>query len=218
MATLYHYVHCPYCIRVRMALGYLNINYSSKVLTYDDETTPKSLSGVKMLPIWQRDDGTSLNESLDIISELDVENKIEKSFLSDSKKMEWIEGHLNLLASNVHNLAMPYWVWSAEFSPSARQYFEDKKSKKRGPFKALAKQRSQFEEALHKDLKRLEGELSPWFLGPEFSLADIMLASHLWGMYVVPEFRFSDKIHSYLQTVKRITRFDYHADFWRESD
>jgi glutaredoxin 2 len=197
-----------------MTLGFLGEKYLSKVLPYDDEKTPIDLTGTKMLPIWQRSDGTSMNESLDIIKELDRDNRIQKDFLNDAKKVEWVEGWLNLLGSNVHNLAMPYWVWTPEFNENSRSYFENKKSKKRGPFNQLAQRRAEFEEAIHKDLARLEGELDPWLLGKEFSLADIMLAAHIWGLYVVPEFRFSDKVHAYLQSVKRACRFDYHADFW----
>ena len=202
MSTLYHYVHCPYCVRVRMTLGFLGEKYLSKVLPYDDEKTPIELTGTKMLPIWQRADGSSMNESLDIIKEVDRDNRIAKGFLNDANKVEWIEGWLNLLGSNVHNLAMPYWVWLPEFNQQSRTYFENKKSKKRGPFNQLAQKRPEFEEAIHKDLARLEKELNPWFLGSEFSLADIMLAAHIWGLYVVPEFRFSDKVHAYLQSVK----------------
>lgn len=197
-----------------MALGFLNINYTSRVLDYDDEKTPIDLTGTKMLPIWQKANGKSLNESLDIINEIDSDNQIEKSFLSDTTKVDWVEGWLTQLGSSVHNLAMPYWVWTPEFTPSARAYFEKKKSAKRGPFNQLAQKRAQFEETLNKDLAKLERELNPWFLGSEFTLADIMIAAHLWGMYVVPEFRFSDKVHSYLQSVKRACKFDYHADFW----
>ena len=34
---LYHYVHCPFCVRVRLALGFLNIPFESHVIAYDDE-------------------------------------------------------------------------------------------------------------------------------------------------------------------------------------
>src|SRR5690606_13164676 len=146
-----------------------------------------------------RADGSAINESLDIINELDEHNKISKDFLKNEKKLEWIEGWLSLLGSNVHNLAMPYWIWTPEFTPNAREYFENKKSKKRGPFNLLAQRRSEFEEKIHSDLKRFENELSPWIFD-EFSLADIMVAAHLWGLYVVPEFHFSDKMHAYLQS------------------
>ncbi len=211
MSILYHYVHCPYCIRVRMTLAFLGENYRDQVLQYDDESTPLELTGVKMLPIWQDKNGKSMNESLDIIKALDKDNRIPALKQADNEELEnW----LSKLGSNVHNLAMPYWVWSPEFNESSRIYFEAKKSKKRGPFKELAKKRADFEKLIVKDLVDFESNLTPWFKSEEFTLADIMVAAHLWGLFVVPEFRFSDKMHSYLMAVKSKTKFDYHAPFW----
>lgn len=214
--TLYHYVHCPFCIRVRMTLGFLNKTYSSKVLPYDDEATPIKLSGVKMLPIWQRADSSVLNESLEIIQDLDQDNSLALDFLTDEKALEQLQNCLTKLGTNVHNLAMPYWRWTPEFTPTAREYFEVKKAVKRGPLNLLAQRRDEFERPMKKDLIELTSKLTPWYLGQQFSIADIMIASHLWGLYVVPEFRFSDEMHLYLQSVKAKTRFNYHADFWRD--
>ena len=69
--TLYHYVHCPYCVRVRMALGYLNLDFISKVLPYEDVATPLSLIGNKMLPILANNQEV-LKESLDIIKQYEL--------------------------------------------------------------------------------------------------------------------------------------------------
>lgn len=194
-----------------MTLAFLDENYRDLVLQYDDESTPLKLTGVKMLPIWQDKSGKAMNESLDIIKHLDKNNKIPALKQIDQEELEnW----LSTLGSNVHNLAMPYWVWTPEFNESSRSYFEAKKSKKRGPFKELAKNRNHFEEQIIKDLTDFESNLTPWYKSDEFTLADIMVAAHLWGLFVVPEFRFSDKMHSYLMAVKSKTKFDYHAPFW----
>jgi len=194
-----------------MTLAFLDENYRDQVLQYDDESTPLKLTGVKMLPIWQDKSGKAMNESLDIIKHLDKDNRIPALKQADNEELEnW----LSKLGSNVHNLAMPYWVWTPEFKESSRNYFEAKKSKKRGPFKELAKNRNHFEEQIIKDLKYFESNLTPWYKSEEFTLADIMVAAHLWGLFVVPEFRFSDKMHSYLMAVKSKTKFDYHAPFW----
>ena len=194
-----------------MTLAFLDENYRDQVLQYDDESTPLKLTGVKMLPIWQDKSGKAMNESLGIIKHLDKDNRIPALKQADNEELEnW----LSKLGSNVHNLAMPYWVWTPEFKESSRNYFEAKKSKKRGPFKELAKNRNHFEEQIIKDLKYFESNLTPWYKSEEFTLADIMVAAHLWGLFVVPEFRFSDKMHSYLMAVKSKTKFDYHAPFW----
>lgn len=210
--TLYHYVHCPFCVRVRMAMGFLGLKYQSKILPYDDESTPKRLTGVKMLPIMEID-GVAMNESLDIIEKLDVDQQLRFDDLKQSR--EHIENLLEKIGSLVHNLAMPYWIYTPEFSESSRQYFEAKKSAKRGPFKHLVWRRQEFEEPLQLLLKELELSLTPFYHSKHFGITDIMLAAHLWGLYIVPELQLPTGIHNYLQKIKQLTQFNYHEDFWK---
>lgn len=213
MNVLYHYVHCPYCVRVRMASGFLKIPYQSQVVRYDDEELPVKLCGKKMLPIMQFADGVSTNESLDIIKKLDDSNKLGFSHLQ-SLGVEKVEELLNKIGSPVHNLCMPYWVWTSEFDAESRQYFEKKKSVKRGPFKALGQRRLQFEMELKMMLRDLETNFTPYYKSKGLTVVDIMLASHLWGLYILPEFRFTQKLHEYLQTIKDKCDFNYHKDFF----
>ena len=212
--TLYHYVHCPFCVRVRMALGYLKLPYQSVVVPYDDENTPLKLTGVKMLPIMEID-GKAMNESLDIIALLDKENKLKIHEMKNSSEYPEFEALLGRLGSDVHSLAMPYWIWTPEFNDSSRAYFQKKKEVKRGPFKDLVKKQVQFADTIRLELDNLEKNLRPFYRSDKFSAYDILIASHIWGLYVVPEFQFSEGLHRYLQTVKGICEFNYHQDFWR---
>jgi glutaredoxin 2 len=211
---LYHYVHCPYCIRVRLALGYLGYEYSSIVVPYDDEKTPVSLAGVKMLPILIIDK-KAMNESLDIISVIDKNHYFQIKKTTSTPGFTHFDDYLNKLGANIHNLSMPYWIYTPEFNEKSREYFQRKKEVKRGPFKLLVKNRAEFESALMKDLIELSEKLHPFYLQDQFSLYDILLASHLWSLYIVPEFQFPEKIHQYLQKVKKICHFNYHDDFWK---
>ena len=212
---LYHYVHCPYCIRVRMAAGFLDIPYESHVLKYDDEKTPVELAGKKMLPIWVDPQGKAHPESLDIIQMIDAGDKLECSTLLKSDKFQQLQIFLDKAGALVHNMAMPYFIYTPEFDESSRNYFEAKKSVKRGPFKELAKKRSEFEPELIQLLKQLEFYFKPFCLTDRLTILDICLASQLWGMYVVPEFYFSQHVHFYLQRVKTLCKFNYHEDFWK---
>jgi glutaredoxin 2 len=195
-----------------MALGFLNQDYESIVLPYDDEKTPLSLMGKKMLPIFSFTQGVS-NESLDIIQRLDAKN-----LLQTTETLNNIENLNDLTAKigkDVHSLAMPYWIWTPEFNEQSRHYFQSKKEIKRGPFKKLVQEKSKFIKNLNITLSEVEAKLKPFYESEKFSLSDIIIASHLWGMYVVPEFQFSPKVHAYLQEVAKICKFNYHEDFWR---
>jgi glutaredoxin 2 len=196
-----------------MALGHLNVEYVSKVLPYDDEETPKKLTGLKMLPIIQMDSVTS-NESLDIINLLDKKNVLKTREVISTAEFKEFEAYLNFLGSPIHSLAMPYWIWTPEFNERSRNYFQTKKEAKRGPFKDLVKNQNQFKAMLEKEWLNLINELKPFYKSETFTLFDILLASHLWGLYIVPEFQFPKEIHDYLQRVKSLCNFNYHQDFW----
>lgn len=211
---LFHYVHCPFCVRVRLGLGYLNLAYESVVLPYDDEKTPVQLTGVKMLPILEKD-GKTMNESLDILEVIDSEQKLGIGNLKRDPELKNFELLLNKLGKNVHNLAMPYWIWTPEFNEKSRYYFQTKKEAKRGPFKDLVKNHLVYSHEIQKDLEDLSQELMPYYRSNKLGIRDIMLAAHLWGLYIVPEFQFSSVVHNYLQKIKMECRFNYHEDFWR---
>ncbi len=210
----YHYVHCPFCVRVRMTFGLLNIPYESHVLPYNDEETPVKLTGKKMLPILKHDGG-AMNESLDIMTFLDKKNVLKIPALITDKTFPEFEAYLNFLGGYVHSLSMPYWIYTPEFDQKSREYFQTKKEMKRGPFKDLVKNKDQFLKPLENEFPKLIKELKPFYQSSTFGIKDILLAAHIWGLYVVPEFQFPAEIHSYLQRVKAECHFNYHQDFWR---
>ena len=192
-----------------MALGYLNIPWNSHVLAYSDEATPLSLTGKKMLPIL-KDGSRVMNESLDIIKHLDPGNKLCNEDWKD------FEETLDLVAPLIYNIAMPFWVFSPEFDPASQRYFLKKKEAKRGPFAELIKERSGFESELQPLLASLEIRLKPFWESSTLGIRDIGLAAQLWGLFSVPEFRFSEKLHRYLMSVKELTHFNYTHFHWRQ--
>jgi glutaredoxin 2 len=212
--TFYHYVHCPFCIRVRMTAGFFKLSYKSIVVPYDDEATPVRLTGKKMLPIMEIN-GKPVNESLDIMQILDEKNILKISNLTNDPNYTPFNELLSKLGNNVHNLAMPYWIYTPEFNERSRAYFQKKKEEKRGPFSELVKKKEKFIQDISQDLADVAKDLKPFYRSDVFTVYDILLASHIWGLYVVPEFQFEEKVHNYLQNVKALCQFDYHQDFWK---
>jgi glutaredoxin 2 len=195
-----------------MALGFLDIPWKSIPVPYNEEDLLIKLTGKKMLPIMEFEDG-AMNESLDIIKRLDKENVLGIGPSEVKGQFEKIDILLDKIGKDVHSLCMPYWIWTKEFNPKSRHYFQSKKEKKRGPFGDLIKNKETFLKNLEVTLKEVEENLDPYF-SVKFSIFDIMLASHLWGMYIFPEFQFSEKLHNYLQDVREKCNFQYHEDFW----
>ncbi len=210
---LYHYVHCPFCVRVRLALGFLKKEFESIVVPYHDEETPIKMTGVKMLPIMKFSDG-AINESMDIILKIDSHNKLKNEMYPSYQ--EEIDVLLAKIGGDVHSLAMPYWIWTPEFDVDSRSYFQSKKEKKRGPFSDLVNNKEQFVIGINETLKQLKSKLKPFYQSEDLTILDIMIASHLWGLYIVPEFQLEPSIHNYLMRVKEICQFDYHKDFWNK--
>lgn len=70
------YDHCPFCVRVRFALGVKNVKHTINFLANDDVKTPTKLIGKKMAPIFEiPEDSLIMAESLDIIAKVDSDER-----------------------------------------------------------------------------------------------------------------------------------------------
>lgn len=67
LPRLYVYDHCPYCVRVRLALGLKNIKHELVFMSNDDVATPTRLVGKKIAPILEMPaDGVVMAEVRDV--------------------------------------------------------------------------------------------------------------------------------------------------------
>lgn len=71
---LHIYDHCPFCVRPRMALGLKHIPCELSIIMEGDVETPTRMIGKKMVPILEKDDGTYMGESLDIVHYIDQQS------------------------------------------------------------------------------------------------------------------------------------------------
>eukprot|EP00568_Trieres_chinensis_P002204 CAMPEP_0183291496 /NCGR_PEP_ID=MMETSP0160_2-20130417/896_1 /TAXON_ID=2839 ORGANISM="Odontella Sinensis, Strain Grunow 1884" /NCGR_SAMPLE_ID=MMETSP0160_2 /ASSEMBLY_ACC=CAM_ASM_000250 /LENGTH=305 /DNA_ID=CAMNT_0025452311 /DNA_START=113 /DNA_END=1030 /DNA_ORIENTATION=+ len=76
LPVVYVYDHCPFCVRVRIALGVKNIKHTVQFMANDDVPTPTKLVGKKIAPIFEiPSDNFIMSESLDIIAKIDSEDR-----------------------------------------------------------------------------------------------------------------------------------------------
>ena len=78
LPIVYVYDHCPFCVRVRLALGLKNVKHNVYFLANDDVPTPTALIGKKIAPIFSETGSPPMPESLDIIAKVDADSKYGK--------------------------------------------------------------------------------------------------------------------------------------------
>lgn len=194
---LYIYDHCPYCVRARMAAGLFGADVEEVVLANDDEATPIGMIGAKQVPILQKEDGSFMGESLDVVRYLDREGR-----LKDETRPEiqaWFDkvGGYNtkLVHPRVVKIGLPEFE-----TPEAVKYFTDKKEKSIGSFAANLEKTGQYVQRLNEDLAELETLMteSGAGLNGEIGMEDILVFPILRNLTVVRGVEWPQKIMDYL--------------------
>lgn len=206
MYKLYIYDHCPYCTRARMVFGYKNIKVDIRYLLNDDEDAHREKIGQKMVPILQKEEGSYMGESLDIVRYID--EKYGEPLLA-GKVDENIEAWIAKASPIISRLAMPRWAVSdlPEFAtPSARLYFLCKKEGNIGDFS----QHMANTENLVKEVIALLKELETLIQSPEgvrgkASIDDIYLFSVLRSLTFVKDITLPEAIIAYLRRQSYLT-------------
>ncbi len=215
--TLFHYDHCPYCVKARMIFGLKAVPVTEKVLLNDDEDSPISMIGQKMLPILQTLEGAYLPESLEIISYVDSLESFGPPRVGASKGDGTLNQWLLDIRKYHYALAMPRWVAMnlPEFATaSARQYFTIKKERSIGPFsKSLSNSKNLINQAsVH--LSELEKLIvgDPFFWGDRLSIDDFHVFASLRCLTTVKGFNFPEKIETYMNEMSEKSKVPLHWD------
>lgn len=212
---LYSYDHCPYCVKARMIFGLKQVPFELKTLLNDDEKTPISMVGKKMLPILQKDDGTYLPESLDIIDYIDHLPEFGEPIVNASHQSQELSDWLGFSRRYTYALAMPRWVNMGleDFAtPSATQYFIRKKQDSIGPFSANITLTKELILYAQGHLQKLEQIISsgPYFWGSELSIDDFHVFATLRCLTTTKGLQFPPKIEAYMSRMSEASGVDLH--------
>ncbi|MBK5072037.1 glutaredoxin 2 [Budviciaceae bacterium CWB-B4] len=203
---LYVYDHCPFCVKARMIFGIKKIPFELVTLLNDDEETPIRMIGQKMAPILEKDDGSYMPESMDIV------HYVDETFGTPAltgKTNPAIADWLKQVSPYLNKLLIPRYAQAdfCEFrTPSARQYFSHKKEAMIGNFAEALTQTPELVKQLEQDLAQLEKLIqSPGACNGELSVDDIHLFPSIRGISIVKGVKYPPKVDAYRKEMSKIS-------------
>ena len=202
---LYIYDHCPFCVRARMIFGLRGAAVQQIFLQNDDEATPIRMIGVKQLPILEKDDGTFMGESLDIVRHID--ETAGKGRLKEAVRPE-IQAWLDKVGAYANKLIQPRDVLAGfpEFAtPSAVAYFTERKQKLIGDFAENLEATGRYLAQLDADLAELEPLIAAPVSADAAGMEDILLFPLLRNLTIVRGLVLPPKTAAYVAAVSAMS-------------
>jgi glutaredoxin 2 len=211
---LFIYDHCPYCVKARIIFGLKNIDFELVTLLNDDEKTPISMIGQKMLPIIEKEGGGFMAESLDIIDYIDGNYGDEKAILSQPNQA--ISKWLFEASGYLYELCMPRWAKSdlEEFkTKKAIEYFTQKKEGYIGPFKGHLESSERLIELANQHLVKLDFILNNsqnLNIVGKISSIDVDLFATIRSLSIVKGIKYPENVEKYRKKLSKISNIPLH--------
>lgn len=211
---LFIYEHCPFCVRARMIFGLKDIPVEQHVFLSNDAKSPESMISEKMVPILQKEDGSYMPESLDIVAYIDS-NYGGSPILTGTKNPK-IEALIKQLQQYDYKLECPRYIklGLAEFATQdAIDNFVINKSKKMGSFDECLAQTDSLIAKVADLFNQLESLIaSPNACNGSLSWDDICLFPILRNLTCVKGLKFPTKIREYLESMSEKSKVNLFFD------
>ncbi|MEH2922803.1 glutaredoxin 2 [Samsonia erythrinae] len=197
---LFIYEHCPFCVRARMIFGLKDLPFEQSVIMENDIDTPTRMVGRKVVPILQKEDGSFMPESMDIVRYVDSKKA---PLIADKPVDDDIEAWCKSASSTVFNLAVPRFTQTdfKELStPEARNAYIQREEKAFGDLDALIAKTPELIADVEKKLAMLEPRLNNI---NTISTTDFILFPILLSLTIVKDVQFGPNVHAYLERVSK---------------
>ena len=193
---LYIYDHCPFCVKARMGLALKKLPFELEILMEGDAETPTRMVGKKIAPILQKDDGSYMPESMDIVHYAD---QLKSPRLLDGSTDEAIEAWVKSVWRTTIRLAVPRFV-EGDFpelaTPEAREAFRAREIRAFGDLDALIEQSPEWIADINHQLQALEPLLAQH---KGLNLADFSLFPVLRSLSIVEGVKFGPLAQAYAE-------------------
>lgn len=208
---LYVYDHCPYCVKARMIFGLKHVDMELITLLNDDEDTPINMIGQKMVPILEKEDGTYMPESMDIVKYID---EMDGKPVLTGKTRQDISNWLDESRDIVYRLCMPRWTQAPlkEFeTQGAIDYFTRKKEDMIGPFEENLAKTEELIKMIDAHLENLNGLIeSEVAVNGVLSTDDIHLFATLRSLSIVKGIHYPEKVEAYRKKMAELSNVPLH--------
>lgn len=212
---LYVYDHCPFCTRARMAAALRGVATELVYLPNDDEDTPIRLIGAKQLPILQKEDGSHMGESLDIVRYF---YRQDSSALDEAVRPE-MQAWVDAFGDWGNRLIMPRDVQLdlSEFAAeSSVAYFKGKKEAwLEASFEQLLQETPRYLAQAQEALHALNGLIAPnadYVNGKHLSMEDILVFPLLRNLSMVKGAAYPDNVAHYVRAMSQATKIPLFFD------
>ena len=212
---LYVYDHCPFCTRARMAAALRGVVTELVYLPNDDEDTPIRLIGAKQLPILQKEDGSHMGESLDIVRYF---YRQDSSALDEAVRPE-IQAWVDAFGDWSYRLIMPRDVQLGlpEFAAeSSVAYFKGKKEAwLEASFEQLLQETPCYLAQAQEALRVLDGLMAPnagYVNGKHLSMEDILVFPLLRNLSMVKGAAYPDNVAHYVRAMSQAAKIPLFFD------
>ena len=212
---LYVYDHCPFCTRARMAAALRGVATELVYLPNDDEDTPIRLIGAKQLPILQKEDGSHMGESLDIVRYF---YRQDSSALDEAVRPE-IQAWVDAFGDWGYRLIMPRDVQLglSEFAAeSSVAYFKGKKEAwLEASFEQLLQETPRYLAQAQEALRALDGLIAPnagYANGTHLSMEDILVFPLLRNLSMVKGAAYPDNVAHYVRAMSQAAKIPLFFD------
>ena len=193
---LYIKEHCPFSTRARTIFGLKNVPVELSVIMEGDAETPTALVGKKVVPILQKDDGTAMAESMDIVRYVDGLHA--PQILTEATR-EAVEAWCAEARPIAARLAIPRMTRSTfkeNATDAARQAYFERETKAFGDLDALFEQTPALVAQMTPLLARIETLIDEW---DGWSETDLVLYSTLRMLTIVKPIALGPKARAFAE-------------------
>ena len=193
---LYIKEHCPLSTRARTIFGLKNVPVELSVIMEGDAETPTALVGKKVVPILQKDDGTAMAESMDIVRYVDG---LHAPQILTEPKREAVEAWCAEARPIAARLAIPRMTRSTfkeNATDAARQAYFERETKAFGDLDALFEQTPALVAQMTPLLARIETLIDEW---DGWSETDLVLYSTLRMLTIVKPIALGPKARAFAE-------------------